>query len=163
MHAVPRAASAWPSEPADWAGQVLQRLQTRAQFDAVLGHRALASTEHFALHCSDRLDSSLEAAHQEARPDPARTPVAGLKQPAIGAMVPKKWARKAVTRNLIRRQIYSLAEHQLPHRPALAYVVRLRRSFSAQRFLAASSVPLKNEVRAQLVLLLAQAQIGKPQ
>ena len=153
----------------------MQRLQTRAQFDAVLGHRALASTEHFALHCSDRLDSSLEAAHkpahkpaheaadQEARPDPARTPVAGLKQPAIGAMVPKKWARKAVTRNLIRRQIYSLAEHQLPNRPALAYVVRLRRSFSAQRFLAASSVPLKNEVRAQLVLLLAQAQIGKPQ
>ena len=149
----------------------MQRLQTRAQFDAVLGHRALASTEHFALHCSDRLDSSLEAAHQpareaahqEAHADPARTPVAGLKQPAIGAMVPKKWARKAVTRNLIRRQIYSLAEHQLPHRPALAYVVRLRRSFSAQRFLAASSVPLKNEVRAQLVLLLAQAQIGKPQ
>ena len=160
---MPRAASAWPSEPADWAGQVLQRLQTRAQFDAVLGHRALASTEHFALHCSDRLDSSLEAAHQEAHADPARTPVAGLKQPAIGAMVPKKWARKAVTRNLIRRQIYSLAEHQLPHRPALAYVVRLRRSFSAQRFLAASSVPLKNEVRAQLLLLLAQAQIGKPQ
>ena len=149
----------------------MQRLQTRAQFDAVLGHRALASTEHFALHCSDRLDASLElayqpaheAAHQEAHADLARTPVAGLKQPAIGAMVPKKWARKAVTRNLIRRQIYSLAEHQLPNRPALAYVVRLRRSFSAQRFLAASSVPLKNEVRAQLVLLLAQAQIGKPQ
>jgi ribonuclease P protein component len=141
----------------------LQRLQTRAQFDAVLGHRALASTEHFALHCSDRLDASLEVAHQPPHADPARTPVAGLKQPAIGAMVPKKWARKAVTRNLIRRQIYSLAEHQLPHRPALAYVVRLRRSFSAQRFLAASSVPLKNEVRAQLVLLLAQAQIGKPQ
>lgn len=167
MHAVPRAASAWPSEPADWAGQVLQRLQTRAQFDAVLGNRALASTEHFALHCSERLDSWLGAAHQPAHQpahvDPARVPLAGLQQPAIGAMVPKKWARKAVTRNLIRRQIYSLAEHQLPHRPALAYVVRLRRSFSAQRFLAASSVPLKNEVRAQLLLLLAQAQIGKPQ
>ena len=140
----------------------MQRLQTRAQFDAVLGNRALASTEHFALHCSERLDSWLGAAHQPAN-QPARVPLAGLQQPAIGAMVPKKWARKAVTRNLIRRQIYSLAEHQLPHRPALAYVVRLRRSFSAQRFLAASSVPLKNEVRAQLVLLLAQAQIGKPQ
>lgn len=163
MHAVPRAASAWPSEPADWAGQVLQRLQTRAQFDAVLGNRALASTEHFALHCSERIDSWLGAAHHPAHVDKARAPLAGLQQPAIGAMVPKKWARKAVTRNLIRRQIYSLAEHQLPHRPALAYVVRLRRSFSPQRFLAASSVPLKNEVRAQLLLLLAQAQIGKSQ
>lgn len=160
---MPKAASAWPSEPADWAGQVLQRLQTRAQFDAVLGHRALASTEHFALHRSDRLDASPEVAHQESHAAPAGAPFVGLKQSAIGAMVPKKWARKAVTRNLIRRQIYSLAEHQLPHLPALAYVVRLRRSFSAQRFLAASSVPLKNEVRAQLVLLLAQAQIGKPQ
>lgn len=137
----------------------MQRLQTRAQFDAVLGHRALASTEHFVLHCSDRMDA--QPIHQAALVEPPRTALTGLEQSAIGAMVPKKWARRAVTRNLIRRQIYSLAEHQLPHRPGLAYVVRLRRSFSAQRFLAASSVPLKNEVRAQLLLLLAQAQTGK--
>jgi ribonuclease P protein component len=134
----------------------LQRLQTRAQFDAVLGHRPLANTEHFALHCSDRLDAPLgQGLAQQANPSTA--PFAGLKQLAIGAMVPKKWARRAVTRNLIRRQIYSLAEHHLPAQPAQAYVVRLRRTFSTNQFVAASSTTLRQAVREQLLALLAQA------
>jgi ribonuclease P protein component len=134
----------------------LLRLQTRAQFDAVLGHRALASTEHFALHRSDRLDAELSP--PQAQVDCVSGPLAGLKQAAIGAMVPKRWARRAVTRNLIRRQIYSLAQDHLTGEPAWAYVVRLRRSFPIQGFVAASSAPLKQAVRTQLLALLTQAQ-----
>lgn len=140
----------------------MQRLQTRAQFDAVLGHRALASTEHFALHCSDSLDALTEPMPLSEQSDLLSTPLAGLKQSAIGAMVPKRWARRAVTRNLIRRQIYSLAQHHLPHQPAQAYVVRLRRSFSNQRFVAASSELLRQAVREQLLALLSLVQSNAP-
>ena len=134
------------------------RLQTRAQFDAVLAHRALASTEHFALHRSERRNPVAQQGQIEPQADPEAGPLAGFKQLAVGAMVPKRWARRAVTRNLIRRQIYSLAKHHLSEQPALAYVVRLRRGFQAQRFVAASSSELKQVVRAQLQMLLAQAQ-----
>lgn len=134
----------------------MERLQTRAQFDSVLGHRPLATTEHFALHCSHRLDTP-PGQRLEPLTEVSKAPLADVKQLAIGAMVPKKWARRAVTRNLIRRQIYSLAEQHLPEQPAQAYVVRLRRTFLTQKFVAASSAPLKHAVREQLLALLAQA------
>lgn len=57
----------------------------------------------------------------------------------VGALLPKRWARHAVTRNLIRRQVYAVAgqAHQQTHQQAsqaagtepLAYLVRLRASF----------------------------------
>jgi len=68
----------------------------------------------------------------------------------IGAMVPKRWARRAVTRNTIKRQIYAVSSRFADRLPRAAHVVRLRAGFDRQQFVSASSEPLKRAVRAEL-------------
>ena len=66
-------------------------------------------------------------------------------------MVPKRWAKRAVTRNTLKRQIYAVGaglEHGLS---CAAYLIRLRAEFSRQLFPSASSEALKAAVRAELV------------
>jgi len=126
----------------------MRRLRTRAQFQAALSAVTVARTAHFALHrCA--LDAPAVAG-ASAQPS--------LFQPAdvwLGAMVPKRWARRAVTRNAIRRQIYALADGA--PLPQAAHVVRLRAGFDRSRFASASSDALKRAVRAELEQLFARA------
>lgn len=79
----------------------------------------------------------------------------------IGALVPKRWARRAVTRNLIKRQIYSVATLFASELPMAAHVVRLRSAFDRAHFRSASSEPLKRSVRAELEQLFSRATTSK--
>jgi len=72
----------------------------------------------------------------------------------IGAMVPKRWAKRAVTRNAIKRQIYTVSADCLSDSPLFAWVVRLRRDFSRQEFASASSEALKQAVRREVLALM---------
>ncbi len=74
----------------------------------------------------------------------------------LGALTPKRWAKRAVTRNLIKRQIHHVSQEFECSLPATAYVVRLRAAFDPQTFLSASSVPLKQCVREELTQLFAK-------
>ncbi len=74
----------------------------------------------------------------------------------LGAMAPKRWARRAVTRNAIKRQIYAVAAALEPPLPQAAHVVRLRATFDRKQFVSASSGALKQAVRAELVQLFAR-------
>ena len=69
-------------------------------------------------------------------------------------MVPKRWARRAVTRNAIKRQIYTVCADSLHNYPHAAFVVRLRKDFSRKEFLSATSSHLKEAVRAEVVALM---------
>ena len=122
---------------------LVQHLRSRDQFHRVLDGPRAATTEHFALHC-----------HAGALPGAPNGPGTDL---WIGAMVPKRWARRAVTRNLIRRQIYAVV-HELHERlmPA-CYVVRLRAGFDREIFVSASSRALSRQVREELQRLLSKA------
>ncbi|MEI7783397.1 MAG: ribonuclease P protein component [Betaproteobacteria bacterium] len=123
----------------------MQRLQTRAQFEAVLKGPILAKTAHFAIHA-------------QHLPLPGRGEAAlDPQQAALGAMVPKRWAKRAVTRNLLKRQIYALSHHLLQSGTPRAFVVRLRQSFSRQQFSAAASEQLKQAACLQLLSLYAKA------
>ena len=123
----------------------MQRLKTRAQFQAVLAGATVARTAHFALHrCALDLASGAP-------------PLFASDDVWLGAMVPKRWARRAVTRNAIKRQIYTVSADYSHQYPQAAYVVRLRRDFSRKEFISASSEKLKAAVRAELQLLLARA------
>ena len=128
----------------------MQRLKTRAQFQAVLAGATVARTAHFALHrCA--LDAPGGA-----------SPLFACDHAWLGALVTKRWARRAVTRNAIKRQIYTvsaLAEASLP--PA-AHVVRLRAGFDRKQFVSATSDKLKAAVRAELQQLLQRAQAVRP-
>ena len=105
----------------------------------------VAKTPHFALHRS--------ALGATASAGPALFPVADA---WLGVLLPKRWARRAVTRNAIRRQIYELARLQADQLPQAAWVVRLRSEFSRKQFVSASSDPLKRAVRAELEQLLGR-------
>ena len=149
----------------------MQRLKTRAQFEAVLaGGATVSRTEHFALH---RAGFPPAEAAAPAPPGPAAaaapTPTAGpgstgspalfavRGEPWIGAVLPRRWARRAVTRNAIRRQIYAVSQDLEPQLPAAAHVVRLRATFDRAQFPSASSTALKRAVRAELQRLFAGA------
>ncbi len=74
----------------------------------------------------------------------------------LGAMVPKRWARRAVTRNAIRRQIYAVAEEiDTPLTPG-AHLVRLRAAFATAQFPSATSTALNQAVRAELMALFSR-------
>ena len=79
----------------------------------------------------------------------------------LGAVVPKRHARRAVTRNLVKRQIYAVAEK---HRAALAagiWVLRLRAPFERSLFASAASTALKQAARSELESLFgAAAKVG---
>lgn len=72
----------------------------------------------------------------------------------LGAMVPKRWAKRAVTRNAIKRQIYTVSADFSHQYPEAAYVVRLRRDFSRKEFISATSEQLKQAVRAEVIALM---------
>ncbi len=76
-------------------------------------------------------------------------------------MVPKRWARRAVTRNAIKRQIYNVSEDFVDRLPMAAHVVRLRTVFDRKQFISASSEPLKLAVRQELKQLFERATTSK--
>ena len=80
----------------------------------------------------------------------------------LGAMVPKRWAKRAVTRNLIKRQIYSLGNGYETQLVKADHVVRLRATFDRKQFKSASSEPLKVAVRLELEQLFSKAVLPQP-
>ena len=75
----------------------------------------------------------------------------------MGALIPKRWAKRAVTRNAIKRQIYTVSQDFEAQLPVAAHVVRLRAAFDRKQFTSASSDALKRAVRGELQQLFARA------
>lgn len=72
-------------------------------------------------------------------------------------MAPKRWAKRAVTRNIIKRQIYSVGVDFSKQLDIAAFVVRLRRSFDRKIFPSAESEPLRRAIRAEVQELMIEA------
>lgn len=107
----------------------------------------MARTSHFALHCV--------ALH-------TRQALFGVDDVWLGAMVPKRWAKRAVTRNAIKRQVYTVSQEFESSLSLAAHVVRLRSSFDRQHFVSANSDALKAAVRSELRQLFANAVVQRP-
>ena len=75
----------------------------------------------------------------------------------LGAMVPKRWAKRAVTRNAIKRQIYNVSAGYSHRLPLASHVVRLRTGFDRKQFISATSEALKLAVRVELEQLFERA------
>lgn len=130
------------------------RLKTRPQFQAVLASTVVAKSDHFSLH-RYRLQPPL--AIQPGRID--AQPLALFEHQAVwmGALVPKRWAKRAVTRNAIKRQIYAISEGCDGLTAPAAYVVRLRKAYDRKIYVSASSESLKCAVRGEVEHLLSAA------
>ena len=108
----------------------------------------LVRTEHFALH-RIALDAVLDSE--------TSLPLFDVSDVWLGVQVPKRWAKRAVTRNAIKRQIYTVSlDFESALQPA-AYVVRLRAVFDRKQFISATSQALKVAVRKELLHLFAKA------
>ena len=133
----------------------MQRLKTRPQFQAALAGGTVSRTPHFALHRLSLSESGNTA--DDLQFNAAQTPLFHPQTVWLGAMVPKRWARRAVTRNTIKRQIYAISEQFEVRLPCAAHVVRLRSGFDRKQFISATSTLLKQAVRLELVQLFEHA------
>ena len=81
----------------------------------------------------------------------------------LGAVVPKRHARRSVTRTLLKRQIRGVVSGHAASMPSGIWVVRLRAPFDRGRFVSAASNELKLAARTELDLLMRRvAQAGVP-
>lgn len=129
----------------------MQRLKTRAQFQAVLAGSTVSRTPHFALH-----RTAFETVSSSTGPESERfEALFAVREPWLGALIPKRWAKRAVTRNAIKRQIYAVSRDY--NFPIAAHLVRLRSGFDRKKFVSAESDALKRAVRAELQNLFARA------
>lgn len=126
------------------------RLKTRPQFQAVLAGPIVSKTGHFALH---RKAFEIAVAGNEKK-TASSPPLFAVQDVWLGAMVPKRWAKRAVTRNTIKRQIYCIGESLGDRLLSQAHVVRLRKSFDRAVYTSATSEVLKLAVRAEIEELL---------
>jgi ribonuclease P protein component len=144
----------------------VQRLKTRAQFEAAMAGGTVSRTPHFVLHRAP-LPAPSEPSEAPASPTTGATGAGAVSEagrsaararvlfpvsdePWVGAVLPKRWAKRAVTRNGIRRQIYNVSASFEPRLPASAHVVRLRMEFARKDFPSAWSEALKVAVRTEL-------------
>lgn len=118
------------------------RLRSKRDFATVLRESPLVRTQHFAMHATDPGFLSEKA------------PTAAS---VIGVVIPKRYAKRAVTRNLVRRQIYAAIDAAEDSLPCRAYVVRLKSAIEKQRYPSASSEPLKLTIRQEIQRLLQRA------
>lgn len=115
----------------------------------------VSRTAHFVLH---RAAFPAPSAPPGPESSPGSQGLFAVQDEAwIGAVVPKRWAKRAVTRNGIKRQIYNVSAAFATHLPSAAHVVRLRTGFARAEFASAWSDALKAAVRGELQQLFEQA------
>ena len=153
---------------------MIGRIVRSADFERVLGRSSRLRSPHFAVHhLADRPSEPAKPKHlRPASPAELSTGQADLStanaQPVhmvvddvplegawLGAVVPKRHAKRAVTRNLLKRQIRG-AFTAASDLPAGLWVVRLRAPFDRKLFPSASSDALRSLVREELTLLLGK-------
>jgi ribonuclease P protein component len=158
------------------------RLLRTADFERVLSQPPCSRSAHFALHhvagaplpvgkagctpvsdklstagarsCPPRVDDSSEAVT-----DGAAAVVPVIEGRWLGTVVPKRHARRAVTRNLLKRQMRAVVQREAEFdrlAPGL-WVVRLKAPFDKQQFPSAASPPLRALARDELSALLQRA------
>jgi len=149
---------------------MLGRLRRPADFESVLATPAKVRSAHFAAHHLAGHPQQHATGAAGARtgklstddPDRCPQPVDDQLEAApsswwFGLVVPKRHARKATTRNLLRRQMRgAMTRHhaQLAHG---MWLVRLRVPFDPKHFSSAASAALRGAARAELDGLLMRA------
>ena len=186
MRVAPRAASAWPSEaPAQVrqrgdallpANVVLGRIVRAVDFERVLKTVTQSRSPHFAVHhlgstpsrsskapiaatgTDIELSTATDTRVATAVDDPAAIGV------WLGMVVPKRHAKRSVTRTLLKRHIKAAMLRQLGQfgtaSPAAGlWVVRLRAPFDRASFPSAASAALAEAAAAELGRVLDAAML----
>jgi len=138
---------------------MLGRLVHSADFERLRATRPWSRSAHFAVHhlgvCPKRAGKPApELLPCELSTSPAQQvlqPVDELPDAHwLGTVLPKRLARRAVTRNLLRRLIRAAVQGHLQDLPPGLWVVRLRAPFAREAFPSAGSDALRQLARAEL-------------
>jgi ribonuclease P protein component len=145
---------------------VIGRIVRSADFERVLSAPTRARSSHFAVHHLRAMPSlpgrpvvpalSTELSTGDAPSAPLAVDDHPVDSVWLGAVVPKRHARRAVTRSLLKRQIRAAVSRR-PELPPGLWVVRLRAPFDRERFVSAASGALGAAARSELDALLADA------
>jgi len=141
------------------------RLVHKADFERLLGARPWARSAHFAVHhVSATPTRPTRPAKATGREELSTGPAPVCPQPVddcigacwLGYVVPKRHARRAVTRSLMKRQIRGAFERHQPALPPGLWLVRLRQPFPVAEFPSARSAALLQAARCELDGLFAR-------
>lgn len=162
---------------------MLGRIVRSEDFERVLAQPARARSPHFALHFVGEQPSRPRKKRGTASglPEPANTKLSTVTEPLCqqavddrllvvphtapgpqawcGAVVPKRHAKRAVTRTLIKRQIRSAAQRIDDGAGGLEpglWVVRLRAPFDRMLFTSAASSVLRSAARVEIDALFSK-------
>lgn len=178
MPAAPRVASVWLSEfepPPDPRPRtvsvppvaVTRALTQAGDFSQVLKAPARARTAHFVVHhlpqrplSGKKPASSPEASDLSTATIPELSPAVDespVTELWLGLVVPKRHAKRAVTRTLLKRRIRAAVSHVAAVLAPGLWVVRLRTPFDRQEFVSAASDRLARAASQELAALMASA------
>ena len=132
--------------------RTVDHLLHRADFQAVMAAEVVSRTPHFVLH--RRLVPATVLAPVTRDVSTSVSPQAGVSR--IGAVLPRRLARRAVTRNTLKRQIYNVMNAFESRLPMADHVVRLRAPFDRSQFVSATSLQLKQAARVELEQLVSR-------
>lgn len=146
------------------------RLVNKADFERLLGSRPWARSAHFAVHhlpvsprvpvpAARRSVQELLCTELSTAPAPVCAPPVDDLPTAhwLGCVVPKRHARRAVTRSLLKRQVRGAFTRHADALPWGLWVVRLRQAFPVAEFPSACSEALRVAAGSELDGLLTQA------
>ncbi len=142
---------------------MVARLMRTADFERVLSHPPRSRSAHFAVHHVAAGPSlPKKPARQTANPDLSTGDAPSCPPPVddspaqhwLGMVVPKRHARRSVTRNLLKRQMRSVMDEQAHLLPPGLWVLRLKAPFDRARFPSPASDPLRADARKELQALL---------
>lgn len=165
------------------AGPLLMRARSaslvHADFAAILARPARVQSRHFALHhlgkAPQRKAHGVRKGSASVLDGQISTSVAPTQGSSVdifaakallaaadgalwlGLVVPKRHARRAVTRSLLKRQMRRQVDHWGPRMPRGQWVVRLRAAFDARVFRSAASTALQTAARQELDEMFARA------
>ena len=148
------------------------RVRRPADFEAMLATPAKARSAHFTAHFLSgrpslprrRTAKLSEVGLSTGDAEVCAQAVDDRSTPApaawwLGLVVPKRHARKATTRNLLRRLMRGVFEQ---HRPLLAHgmwLLRLRAPFDPRQFKSAAPAVLRQQARLELDGLLKRVSL----
>jgi ribonuclease P protein component len=149
---------------------MIGRLHRPADFQRLLATPMCSRSAHFAVHHLSALPTGPARAlvhasstdlstdlTQPGEPSVDKSTEAGPQGYWLGSVVPKRHARRAVTRNLLRRQIRTVMGEQLPRLAPGLWLVRLRVPYPTSAYPSAASHALRRAVRLELGGLFERA------
>jgi ribonuclease P protein component len=147
---------------------VIGRIVQPADFARVLDAPQRSRSAHFALH-------HLDSAPSRRKTTPPAPVVPGLSSELstdaavlatstvddcrlwLGLVVPKRHAKRAVTRSLVKRQMRAAVDARSSHLPGGLWVLRLKAPFERSQYPSAASDALRHATRAELSELIDRA------